>query len=50
MLVKFICAVWPVSILLAEPTLSSSLGIPKNDNEEFQKIEDGLFHLRNSAG
>ena len=25
------------------------LDIPKNDNGEFQKMEDGLFHLRNSA-
>ena len=30
---------------------ASDLGIPKNDNGQFQKMEQGgLFQLRNSAG
>ena len=47
------CAVWPGSILLADQVdcPSSHLDISKNGNgQNFPKIEDGLFNLRNPAG
>ena len=35
---------------VGRPSSSFHLDIPKNDNGQLKKMEDILFHLRNSSG